>query len=157
VAVNYYGYNVGATYFRNFTIYDGKGVNVATFTGSTKAFSTSGSITAAGNVTANSDERLKKDWVPVRHDFIEHLAVVKSGTYTRADSGERQAGSSAQDWQRLLPEVVAEAADEDKTLSLAYGNAALVSAVELAKRIVEQEQRIKRLESLINKLLGNQK
>jgi hypothetical protein len=96
-----------------------------------------GDLTMAGNVTAYSDERLKKDWAELPSDFIERLATVKSGTYTRIDSGTRQAGSSAQDWQNLLPEVVQTGSDEDKTLSLAYGNAALVAAVELAKVVVE--------------------
>ena len=98
---------------------------------------TSNNFTASGNVTAYSDERLKKDWAELPSDFIERLATVKSGTYTRIDSGTRQAGSSAQDWQNLLPEVVQTGSDEDKTLSLAYGNAALVAAVELAKVVVE--------------------
>ena len=119
------------------------------------ALTTTGSFTASGNVTAYSDERLKKDWAALPADFIARLATVKSGTYTRIDSGERQAGSSAQDWQALLPEVVSASNDEAQTLALAYGNAALVSAVELAKDNVELRARIERLESLINKLIGD--
>jgi hypothetical protein len=106
----------------------------------------SGNGTYAGNVTAYSDERLKKDWTPLVSDFVEKLAAVKAGTYTRIDSGERQAGSSAQDWQELLPEVVTEGADEAKTLALAYGNAALVSVIELAKRVIQLERRLAALE-----------
>jgi hypothetical protein len=115
----------------------------------------SGNGTYAGNVTAYSDERLKKDWAVLPSDFIAKLATVKSGTYTRIDSGERQAGSSAQDWQTLLPEVVSASNDEAKTLALAYGNAALVSAVELAKEVVDLRNRVAQLESLINKLIGD--
>jgi hypothetical protein len=111
-----------------------------------------GDMVAAGNVTAYSDERLKKDWTPISGGFVEELAKVKSGTYTRTDTDERQAGSSAQDWQKLLPEVVVAGADDDKTLTLAYGNAALVSAVELAKRVVEQDARIAKLEALVAQL-----
>lgn len=114
-----------------------------------------GNSVFSGNVTAYSDERLKKDWVALPADFIARLATVKSGTYTRVDSGARQAGSSAQDWKTLLPEVVSASNDEAQTLSLAYGNAALVSAVELAKDNVELRARIERLESLINKLIGD--
>jgi hypothetical protein len=113
----------------------------------------SGNLTMAGNVTAYSDERLKKDWAALPSDFVERLAQIKSGTYTRIDSKERQAGVSAQDFQRLLPETVSE--DNEGTLSLAYGNASLTSAVELAKRIVDQEKRIAHLESLISKLIGD--
>ena len=112
-----------------------------------------GAFTASGNVTAYSDERLKKDWAPVAANFVSRLATVKSGTYTRTDNGERQAGSSAQDWQKLLPEVVAAGADDKETLSLAYGNAALVSAVELAKEVVELRAKLVRLEAIVAKLI----
>jgi hypothetical protein len=110
----------------------------------------SGNLTMSGNVTAFSDERLKKDWAALPADFVERLAQVKSGSYTRTDSGDRQAGSSAQDWRNLLPEVVRE--DADGFLSIAYGNAALVSAVELAKRVVDQDARIAKLEALVAQL-----
>ncbi len=103
----------------------------------------SGNLTMAGNVTAYSDEKLKKDWADLSDNFIERLAAVKAGTYTRIDSGERQAGSSAQDWQELLPEVVSE--DAAGTLALAYGNAAVVACVELAKSVVALRAEIKAL------------
>jgi hypothetical protein len=103
----------------------------------------SGNLTMAGNVTAFSDERLKKDWSELPEDFIERLAAVKSGTYTRVDSGERQAGTSAQEWLALLPEVVTKTNDEQETLSIAYGNAALVACIQLARRVVSLEQKLK--------------
>jgi hypothetical protein len=111
----------------------------------------SGNGTYAGNVTAYSDERLKKDWAAIPSDFVERLAQIKSGTYTRIDSEERQAGVSAQDFQKLLPETVSE--DNQGTLSLAYGNAALVSAVELAKEVTDLRARVAQLENLISKLI----
>jgi hypothetical protein len=113
----------------------------------------SGNLTMAGNVTAYSDERLKKDWGALPVDYIERLAQIKSGTYTRIDTEERQAGVSAQDFQKLLPETVL--TDNDGMLSVNYGGAALASAVELAKRVVDQEKRIAQLESLIHKLIGD--
>ena len=106
----------------------------------------SGNFTALGNVTAYSDERLKKDWAPVGVDFVSKLAQVKSGTYTRIDNDDiRQAGVSAQSMQEVLPETVLE--DIDGNLSVAYGNAALVSAVELAKEVVELKKRLEALEA----------
>jgi hypothetical protein len=101
---------------------------------------TSGNFVARGNVTAYSDERLKKDWAPVAGDFVDRLAKVKHGTYTRTDSEERQAGVSAQDWRKLLAETVLTSADG--FLSVAYGNAALVAAVKLAERVVALEARL---------------
>lgn len=94
----------------------------------------SGNLTMAGNVTAYSDERLKRDWAELPDDFVERLARIKSGTYTRIDSGERQMGVSAQDFRDFGPEAVSE--DASGTLSLAYGNAALAACVELAKSVV---------------------
>ena len=103
----------------------------------------SGNLVCTGNITAYSDERLKKDWSSVGFDFVERLAQVKSGTYTRIDSGERQAGASAQDMKKLLPEVV----QDGEHLALAYGNAALVATIELAKQVVELKKEIELLKA----------
>lgn len=92
----------------------------------------SGNLTASGNITAFSDERLKTDWKPVASDFLEKLSTIKSGTFRRTDIGEIQAGVSAQDLQKVLPEAVGGAA----ILSVAYGQAALVACVELAKEVL---------------------
>lgn len=102
-------------------------------------------LTCTGNVVAYSDERLKKDWKTPAEDFIEQVAQAKCGTYERTDLNLRQAGSSAQDWAKILPEVVNES--DSGLLSMAYGNAALVTAIMLARRVLELEERIKALES----------
>ena len=108
----------------------------------------SGSITAGGNVTAYSDERLKKNWLNLEEGFVEKLSQVKSGTYDRIDvEGLRQIGVSAQSVRSLAPEAVIEGADGH--LSVAYGNLAMSSCVELAKEIVSLK---KELESLRLKL-----
>lgn len=99
----------------------------------------------AGNVASNSDERLKKDWSSLPSDFVERLSLVKHGTYTRTDTEQRQVGASAQGMQNILPEAVG--SDLSGMLTLNYGNAALVSAIELAKRIIELERRLAALES----------
>jgi hypothetical protein len=105
-----------------------------------------------GNVTAYSDERLKKDWESLPTNFVEELAKVKSGTYTRIDSGERQVGVGAQSLQAILKEAVSE---KEEYLGVHYGNAAMVSAVELAKEVVDLRARVAQLESLISKLIGD--
>jgi hypothetical protein len=105
----------------------------------------SGNGTYAGNVTAYSDERLKKDWASLPDDFLHRLAQVKSGTYTRIDSEERQVGVSAQDLQEFLEEAVM--TDAEGMLSVNYGGAALASTVELAKYVTALEQRISQLEA----------
>lgn len=110
-----------------------------------------GSMVAAGNVTAYSDERLKKNWRNVSADLIDRLAEVKSGVYDRIDEeGLTQIGVSAQSLQKVMPEAVITGLDD--TLTVSYGNAALVSAVELAKRVVEQDARIAKLEAIVAQL-----
>ena len=104
-----------------------------------------GAFVASSNVTAYSDERLKKNWRPVQEGFVEKLAKVKSGIYDRTDIEATQAGVSAQEMQKLLAETVQ--TGEDGTLSLAYGNAALVAAVELAKQVVELKKEIELLKA----------
>lgn len=107
-------------------------------------FQSGGNLIMVGNVTGYSDERLKTDWVTPSHDFIHRLAQVKTGTYTRVDTGDRQAGVSAQSLQEVLPEAVTESVSG--MLSVAYGNAALYTCVVLAKEVV-------RLKGLVSKLL----
>lgn len=110
-----------------------------------------GSMVAAGNVTAYSDEKLKKNWRDLPSDFIEQLALVKHGIYDRVDEELTQVGVSAQSLQKVLPDAVMMGLED--TLTVAYGNAAMVSSVKLAERIVEQDARIAKLEALIEKLL----
>ena len=98
-----------------------------------------GSIWAAGNITAYSDEKLKTNWSGLTDDFVAKLAKVKSGVFDRIDTGKRQVGVSAQSLQDVMPEAVDYHEKED-LLSVAYGNAALVSAIELAKRLLELEK-----------------
>lgn len=96
-----------------------------------------------GNVTAYSDENLKTNWRAVKSNFVDELANVKSGIYDRTDIELTQAGVSAQSLSKLLPEVVFK--DLSDRLSVAYGNAAMISAVELAKEIVELKKQIAEL------------
>ena len=112
----------------------------------------SGALTMLNNITAYSDERVKTNWRDLRPDFIERLAEVKHGIYDRTDQVSTQVGVSAQSLQKILEQAVMEG--EDGHLSVAYGNAALVAAVKLAERVVEQDVRIAKLEALVAKLVG---
>jgi hypothetical protein len=100
-------------------------------------------LTVGGSVTANSDETLKTNWRDLPLDFVDQLAVVKHGTYDRVDMELTQDGVSAQSLQRLLANSVLRG--EDGKLSVAYGNAALVSAIQLAKRLVALEAIVAKL------------
>jgi hypothetical protein len=101
----------------------------------------SGNFTAAGNVAAYSDERLKENWRDLPHDFIERLARVKMGVYDRIDTGETQVGVGA---GSLRDEALSQAVNKDSEgkLSVAYGNAALASCVALARELVALKQKL---------------
>lgn len=107
-----------------------------------------GTLTSAGNFVANSDERLKTNWRPVRTDFLYCLADLKSGVYDRIDNGMVQAGVSAQELRKMLPEAVE--SDEQGVLSVAYGNAALVAVVELAKEVIALRAELDMLKEKVN-------
>jgi hypothetical protein len=90
-------------------------------------------VLVAGTVSGGSDERLKKNWRGVVSGFIEKLSKVKSGIFDRTDLELTQPGVSAQSLREVLPEAVIE--DENGMLSVNYGGAALLAAVELAKEV----------------------
>lgn len=104
-----------------------------------------GDFSAAGNISAFSDERLKQNWRALGDDFVELMAGVKAGIYDRKDTGLSQAGVSAQDVRAILPYCVSEEDDEMRTLILAYGNFAGVGVVKLAQRSMQHDGRIRRL------------
>lgn len=88
-----------------------------------------GDLSVTGNITASSDERLKEDWHPMARNFLERMAAVLHGTFTRKSDGSRSAGVGAQSLREVFPEVVHE--DAAGMLSVAYGQAALVTVLEL--------------------------
>lgn len=99
-----------------------------------------GNLTAVGDITAFSDERLKQNWRVLDDKFLEDLADVRVGIYDRKDSGETQVGVGAQSLQAILPQAVRE--DSCGYLSVAYGNAALAAAVMLARRLIAVEKKL---------------
>ena len=102
-------------------------------------FDTGGNFLAPGNVTAYSDERLKKN-MEVIPDALGKLDSVRCMTFDRVDRELRQAGVIAQDIQKVLPEAVQEGGDG--YLSVSYG--ALVALA--LKAIQELKQRVEELE-----------
>jgi hypothetical protein len=145
-----YGINVGGTLYPSIS-YDSDNTGYYVDANSTSRMGTinADSLYSYGNVTAYSDERLKKDWETLPTNFVEELAKIKSGTYTRIDSGERQVGVGAQSLQAILKEAVSE---KEEYLGVHYGNAAMASAVELAKEVVN----LKRLSAKQQKQVEDQ-
>lgn len=103
-----------------------------------------GVLTAVSHVSS-SDERLKENWDALPINFVLELAQVKHGTYDRISNNNREVGVSAQSFKKVLAEAVVR--DEFGFLSVNYGNAALVSAIQLAKEIVELRKEIELLKA----------
>ncbi|EIJ34135.1 tail fiber domain-containing protein [Thiothrix nivea] len=110
-------------------------------------------LAVAGTVTQSSDERLKTDIQPV----TEALAKVKQlqgVTFKWKDptgkDADTQLGLIAQQVEKVVPEVVETANDEDKTKSVSYANlvALLIEGMkEQQAQIEAQQQRIDALEA----------
>ncbi|MGC0152780.1 pyocin knob domain-containing S74 family peptidase [Chromobacterium vaccinii] len=108
-----------------------------------------GDMVAAGNVSWFSDARLKTDIEPIT-DALAKVCRLNGYTYTRTDTGARQVGLIAQEVRAVQPEAVIEAADEQKTLTIAYGNLAGL----FVEAIKTQQQHIERLEARLARLEG---
>jgi hypothetical protein len=105
-----------------------------------------GSIVAAGNVTAYSDIRVK-DNVEDITDAVDKLSQIRGVTYTRTDLDDKErkyAGVIAQEIEHVLPEAVF---DNGKVKGVDY-NATIALLIEAVK---EQQKRIDKLETLLNK------
>lgn len=170
------GYNV-----RVYTAYGPRAVNkVTAITGTTKPAGTkevaltanvrqalrtdfcavTGSITATGDITAYfSDDRLK-DRLGTITDAVSKVKSL-TGFYYKANEAakalgyevKREVGISAQDVEKILPEVVAEAPIDKQYLTIKYERMVplLIEAIkEQQAQIESQLDRIKILEELIN-------
>ena len=111
----------------------------------------SGSVTAL-TASSSSDARMK-DVIRNTSLTVEQIAGMPSVIFKWKNGiGDRKlhAGSIAQEWQRLLPEVVD--TGSDGMLSMSYGVAALVAAISTARRVAEHEKKITYLKERIREL-----
>ena len=111
----------------------------------------SGNVTFAGNVSANSDERIKKNIKKIENSLqlVQQLEGV-TFNYTEDDRGGL--GFIAQQVEKILPVLVGESlsSDGETYKNVAYGNmvAILVEAIkEQQTQIEEQNKRIAFLEA----------
>ena len=97
-----------------------------------------GNITAYGSATAPSDIRLKTNITKIEN-ALDKVLQLNGYTFDRIDRiTDRQTGVIAQEVQKVLPEAIVTLDDEDKTLTVAYGNMVglLIEAIkELSKEI----------------------
>lgn len=115
-----------------------------------------GDFYATGGVTAlvaTSSDIRKKNVVsydlPLTLNQIADAPTIKFIWKDKEKLGE-QVGSIAQYWQKVLPQTIR--VEKDKTLSLQYGVAALVSSIITARKVVDHEREIERLKKRVDDL-----
>ena len=93
-----------------------------------------GSVTAAGDVVAYSDKKLKKNIKTLDGSKVYDMRGVG---FTRKDNGNESSGVIAQEIQKIAPELISET---DGTLGVAYGNLTgyLIEAVKELKTEIEE-------------------
>lgn len=104
-----------------------------------------GDVVFSGNVVAYSDRRLKRDITPIK-GALDKVLQLEGVNYRRigTDTDRLECGFIAQEVQKVIPEVIIEQPDSDKTLSMDYAklNAYLVEAIkELTARLAVLEGR----------------
>ena len=126
-------------YFRN-----SGGSNICTITNG-------GNLTASGNVTAYSDERLKKDIVTIDNP-IDKIKAMRGVYYKEIETDRPRTGVIAQEVEKVLPEVVhdhedtnPETGETTSTKAVDYGN--MVGL--LIEAIKEQQDEIERLKAIL--------
>lgn len=144
--------STNATRYLTFTSATSGTVSTLNVSSTKLTYNPSTGALSSTTVAGSSDERVKTNWRSLQTNFIEQLATVKSGIYDRTDMDApvTQVGVTAQSLKSVLPDAVLE--DVDGMLSVAYGNAALVSVIELAKRVIQQEEKINHLEAMLSKI-----
>jgi len=157
-------------------------VGIGTITPSTR-LQVAGNICATGSIGACSDIRYKKDLAPLTNSLASILSLNGIYYHWKKDefpamqfNDERQLGFSAQEVEKLFPELVMTDANGYKSVDYGRMTPVLVEAIkeqqqqiellrndhqqqdkrinELEQRTNNQEQRIKQLETLVKKLLN---
>lgn len=109
---------------------------------------TFGNVLSNGYVTALSDYRKKTitEYFEMSVELIAEAPMIKYYWNDREDN-DKKAGSIAQYWQKLVPELTPQTTDG--MLSMDYGKLALLSAIAIARNVVNHEERIRKLEEMI--------
>ena len=107
-----------------------------------------GNIRYTGTSSSSSDIRLKKKLKDIQLT-TKDISLAPSYKFKwKRENGGIAIGSSAQYWRKLLPDAVCE--DENGYLSMSYANIALVSAISIAREVVNMDKRISEIERKIN-------
>lgn len=110
--------------------------------------SSAGMLTTSGDQVISSDLALKTNLKDITYG-VEAIAGCRAVTFDWKCGGGRSAGSIAQDWKGILPELVH---GEEGGMSLAYGQLALVNTIIIARHETEQDREIRELRDRVAEL-----
>ena len=108
----------------------------------------SNDLTVGGDIVVSSDARLKANIVSLGSTLAK-LLLIDGKSYTMKKNGKQKIGVLAQDIQKVFPELVT---TDDKDM-LAVNYQGLVPV--LINALKEQDDKISRLEKLVEKLISN--
>ena len=115
-------------------------------------------VWATNGAIQTSDRRLKMDIAPVGYG-LDHLLNLKPVRFRWRDqpSHGRKLGLIAQEVREIVPEAVVEGDDARKTLGMNYSDLipVLINGIQEQQTLIDsQEQRIARLEGMIEQLIA---
>ena len=114
----------------------------------------SNDLTVSGDVVVSSDARLKAN-IASLGSTIAKLLLIDGKSYTMKKDGKQKIGVLAQDVQKVFPELVSK--DDNEMLAVNYQGLVpvLINALkEQDEKISKQNEKISRLENLVEKLIS---
>lgn len=114
-------------------------------------FKVNGPIESTGDQVVSSDATLKTNLADITYSVAD-IAKAPAVTFDWKDGRGRSAGSIAQYWKNVLPELVH---GEEGNMSLAYGQLALVNTIIEAREIETLKARVAELEAEVKRLRMN--
>ena len=112
------------------------------------AYIYAGALVTTGDQTVASDATLKTNWRGLNYG-IEDIARATAGVFDWKDGHGTSAGTIAQEWKALIPELVH---GVEGGMSLAYGQAAMLNTILLARHETEQDREIRQLKARVSEL-----
>jgi hypothetical protein len=112
-------------------------------------------LTVKGDIVVSSDARLKANIVSLG-STLSRLLLIDGKSYTMIKDGKQKIGLLAQEIKEVFPELVSE--DDNEMLAVNYQGLVpvLINALkEQDEKMNEQNDKISRLENLVEKLISD--